>query len=411
MNVLLIEDDAASAEIIKAFFEGEEAFQLESVAHLNSGLDRLAEGGIDLVLLDFNLPDSEGIETFLRTHEHSPNVAIIPLTAVSDESLALKAIQLGAQDYLFKSSISRQLLTRSMRYAVERKRGEEALRRAHNELEQRVRERTSELSDANAALTEQIAERRKAEEELRKLSHRLVQVQENERHNIARELHDEIGQLLTGLKLTLEMSNREPGRDLSPEQNDRGKTNQEQTGLERTGPELTGPERTGPELTGPELTGKIVNELMGRVRDLSLNLRPAMLDDLGLLHALFWHFERYTAQTGIRVIFNHTGLEAQRLEPEIETAAYRIIQEALTNVARYANVGEVKVYVTADAENLSVQVFDQGKGFLPEVALASGSSSGLTGMRERAQLLGGTLMIDAAPDSGAKLTALLPIGE
>lgn len=379
MNVLLIEDDPASADIIKAFIEGgEDSFQLELVTSLKAGLERLSNGGIDVVLLDFRLPDSDGLDTFLRTHEHSPNVTIIPLTATGDESLALKAIQLGAQDYLFKSSISRQLLIRSIRYAVERKRGEEALRRAHDELEQRVRERTAELSNANASLLEQIAERRKAEEELRKLSHRLVEVQENERRNVARELHDEIGQLLTGLKLTLETS------PLSQDERTQRKLVQIRT---------------------------IVNELMGRVRDLSLDLRPAMLDDLGLLHALLWHFERYKSQTAISVIFNHTGIEAQRLGTEIETAAYRIIQEALTNVARYASVVEVKVNVTADAENLSVQVVDQGKGFLPEAALASGSSSGLTGMRERAQLLGGSLMIEAAPNSGAKLTALLPIGE
>jgi signal transduction histidine kinase len=377
MNVLLIEDDLASTELIKAFIEDDaRSFHLDWADHLKAGLDRLTKGGVDLILLDFGLPDSEGLDTFLRVHSHSPNVAIIPLTALGDEDLALKAIQLGAQDYLFKSSINRQLLIRAMRYAVERKCSEEALRRARDELEQRVKERTAELSAVNALLREQIAERRRAEEELRKLSHRLVEIQESERRNIARELHDEIGQLLTGLKLALATTSLLEG--------DKAKINLEQTQT-------------------------IVNELMGRVRDLSLDLRPAMLDDLGLLHALLWHFERYTTQTGVWVIFNHMGVGDQRLESKIETASYRIVQEALTNVARHAKVNEVRVKVSADAENLAVQVIDHGVGFLPEAALASASSSGLAGMRERAQLLGGTLSIEASPDTGTKLTALLPL--
>ncbi|MEO6724371.1 MAG: ATP-binding protein, partial [Blastocatellia bacterium] len=327
-------------------------------------------------LLDFGLPDSEGLDTFLRTHEHSPEVAIVPLTATGDEELALRAIQLGAEDYLFKGSINRQLLTRSMRYAVERKRSEKVLRRAHDELEQRVRNRTAELSDAIALLSEQIVERRRAEEELRRLSHRLVEVQESERRNIARELHDEVGQLLTGLKLVIEIAGRVPA------------------------------DQTKNQLLEGQL---LVNELMGRVRDISLDLRPAMLDDLGLMHALLWHLERYTAQTGICVTLAHTGIEAQRLTPEIETAAYRIVQEALTNVARHADVSKVKVSVSADAENLSVQISDPGKGFDPQAALAAGESSGLTGMRERARLLGGKLIIESVMSVGTTVTALLPL--
>ncbi len=377
IKVLLVEDDAGSAEIVKALVGYDsDVFEVEWVANLSDGLSSLNDSNFDLVLLDFGLPDSEGLDTFLKLHERSPTVAIIPLTATGDESLALKAIQLGAQDYLFKGTISRQLLTKSMRYAVERKRGEEALRRAHDELERRVVERTQELSAANAKLTEQIAERRRAEDELRRLSHRLVEVQESERRNIARELHDEIGQLLTGLKLVIEMASRLP--------------------VEKLGEHC-------------HKAQVLVNELMGHVRDLSLDLRPAMLDDLGLLHALLWHFERYTSQTGIAVNLKHTGIESQRLKPEIETAAYRIVQEALTNVARHAGINQVKVMASADAESLHLQIADEGHGFDVRSSLAAGQSSGLAGMRERAQLLGGSLVIESAIGKGTVISALLPL--
>jgi signal transduction histidine kinase len=377
INVLLVEDDEASAEIVKALIGRESGlFKIEWASNLNDALSKLDASNFDLVLLDFGLPDSEGLDTFLRLQEHSPTVAVIPLTATGDESLALKAIQLGAQDYLFKGTISRQLLMKAMRYAVERKRSEEALRRAHDELEQRIVERTAELSATNSQLKEQIVERRRAEEELRRLSHRLVEVQESERRNIARELHDEIGQLLTGLKLVIEMASRLPTEELSEH---------------------------------CHKAQILVNELMGHVRDLSLDLRPAMLDDLGLLHALLWHFERYKSQTGIAVTLTHTGIENQRLKPGIETAAYRIVQEALTNVARHADVVKIRVNASADAESLNLQIADDGKGFDVQASLAAGQSSGLAGMRERAQLLGGLLMIESSVGNGTVINAILPL--
>ena len=224
----------------------------------------------------------------------------------------------------------------------------------------------------NARLFEQVSA---ARERMRTLSQRLVQVQEAERRHIARELHDQVGQALTGLIFELEVCRRLPPADL-----DR-RINKAQ---------------------------ELANELIAQVRNLSLILRPTILDDLGLLPALLWHFERYTDSTGVRVSFDYAGLE-RRFPAEVETAAYRVAQEALTNVARHAEVREATVHVWADMEMLCVQVEDRGAGFDAKAAIEKHASSGVAGMRERALLLGGELNIESAPGRGARLTAEFPL--
>ncbi|HOW67194.1 MAG TPA: histidine kinase [Candidatus Paceibacterota bacterium] len=214
-------------------------------------------------------------------------------------------------------------------------------------------------------------------EQLRALSSRLVDVQEAERRFLAHELHDEIGQVLTGLKLTLEMV-RKPGtrsRDII----------------------LT------------EAVG-MVDDLMQRVRQLSLDLRPQMLDDLGLMPALDWLFSRFQKQAGLRVHFQHTPLKG-RLPPQLETAVFRIVQEALTNVVRHADVSEATVRLWRDNHDrtLGVQVHDSGAGFDVDQVLNARASSGLAGMRERAVLLGGQFILDSIPKTGTRLTVLLPL--
>jgi PAS domain S-box-containing protein len=216
------------------------------------------------------------------------------------------------------------------------------------------------------------------QERLQILSRRLVEVQEKERYHIARELHDEVGQILTGLNLSLEMLPRLP------------------------------PDKIGTHL---EQARAMISELMQIVREMSLQLRPPMLDDLGLLAALLWHIERYTTQTGIQVALQHSGLEQRRFAPEVEITVYRMVQEALTNVARYADVGDAAVRLWVQSDELGVQIEDQGRGFDPVEILSRHTSSGLSGMRERSLLLGGELAIEAAPGEGCRLTVVLPLNE
>jgi signal transduction histidine kinase len=202
---------------------------------------------------------------------------------------------------------------------------------------------------------------------LRRVSAQLVEIQETERREIARELHDEIGQLLTGLKLALEAPSGAAIARLGEAQ-------------------------------------ALVNELMVRVRELSLDLRPTMLDDLGLIPALLWHFERYTALTKVRVVLKHAGVEGRRFPPALETAAYRIVQESLTNVARHSGAASATVRVWSDETMLGVQIEDAGAGFDPA---AAGAGTGLAGMRERAVGLGGKLTVESSPGAGVSVTGVL----
>lgn len=226
----------------------------------------------------------------------------------------------------------------------------------------------------NAKLFEKVEQ---SHTEMRSLSLRLVNAQEGVRRYIARELHDEIGQVLTGLKLVLEMH-----------------------ALECEG-KMT--ERLSEAMT-------TVNQLQSFVRELSLDLRPALLDVLGLFRTLPWYFERFRKKTSITVHFQYSNVENNRFPAEKETAIYRIVQEALTNVARHAQVNEVAVRLWYEDKTLKVQIQDKGAGFDAESALRAGNTNGLNGMRERATLLGGHFTIETHPGSGTRLTAELPAG-
>src|SRR5574337_67700 len=219
-------------------------------------------------------------------------------------------------------------------------------------------------------------EHRRGIDQLQALSLRLVEVQESVQRAIARELHDEIGQTLTALKLILESASSRFSADAG-------------AGLRRA--------------------QALTDGLMAKVRSLSLNLRPAVLDDMGLLPALVLHTDRYTAQANVGIALTHTGIETRRFPPAVETAAYRIVQEALTNVARHAGVKDATVRVWAGDEILGVEIKDAGIGFDPKAALTSPRSSGLVGMRERAELLGGHLSVESTPGAGTRVIAELPL--
>lgn len=206
--------------------------------------------------------------------------------------------------------------------------------------------------------------------QLRGLSQQLVEIQEQERRRISRELHDEVGQGLTALKLVLENSLGE------------------QSGFI--------------DLQLKEALA-MVNNLVHVARRIAFDLRPPMLDDLGLLSALVWLTQKSRAQVGLTVNFRHSGLEA-RLPQDIETAVFRISQEALTNVIRHAGATQAEISVLVAKESIVLRIEDNGCGFDPAVARQSGRGAGLLGMQERAALLDGVLTIDTGIGIGTTIT-------
>jgi PAS domain S-box-containing protein len=224
-----------------------------------------------------------------------------------------------------------------------------------------------------------IAERKRAEEALRGFSRQLIQAQEAERESIARELHDQIGQLLTAIQINLKTI-----RDSKAE-----------------GSAL---------LLNEGVT--LVDKAIQQVRDLSFELRPSLLDDLGLTAALQWYTDHYRQRTGIQTTTSISPESRNRLPRELETSCFRIVQEALTNVARHAQAKNVAIDVRTGNGELSLSIKDDGMGFNSYAATngMSPNSLGLRGMEERVRSLGGKLEILSAPSEGTEVRVYFPNG-
>jgi len=237
----------------------------------------------------------------------------------------------------------------------------------------------TERRQAEQVVREREAEVRRSRERLEALSQRLLKVQENERRLIARELHDQIGQALTAVKLNLESL------------------------------------RSGRRAKAFPLDESvaIVEQLMEAVRSMSLELRPSVLDDLGLAAALRWYADRQGRRAGLAVRVR-TQLPTERLASDLETACFRVAQEAITNVARHAGAKRVEVDARAEDGTLDLTVRDDGTGF--DVAAVRGGTTaegsiGLDGMEERVRLLGGDFRIDSQPGTGTTVWARFPLTE
>jgi two-component system CheB/CheR fusion protein len=245
------------------------------------------------------------------------------------------------------------------------------LRQAQLELEARVRDRTAELDAANAAL--------RAERARQELQRRLVTAQEQERGRISRELHDEAGQQITALMLSLKA-------------------------LESAVP--------GPETPIKLRELRIATERLAKeIHHLATELRPVALDQLGLARALTGYLDAWLTRTGIAVDFVSAGIEDVRLPPAVETTLYRIVQEAMNNVSKHASAKNVSVIVERRSEQVVGIVEDDGAGFdLESLSDAEAMARiGIAGMRERAVIVGGELTIESSPGHGTTVRVTLPL--
>ncbi len=260
-------------------------------------------------------------------------------------------------------------------------RADNLLQQAHAELEQRVRERTNDLDAANTTLQGRIAELARSEQARQQLLQQLFTAQEEERHHIARELHDQMGQELTALVLSL--------KTLQESLRDQASASAQIDQIQA-----------------------LVRQIGEGARDLAVRLRPSALDDLGLGVALSNFTEQWSAQAKVAVDLHTSGLEAERLPLAVETTIYRLVQEALTNVLKHAHAREVSVIIERNAAEVHLIVEDDGVGFTTTPdhdSIASILSLGLLGMRERVALLGGTLTIETAPGSGVTIFTSIPL--
>jgi signal transduction histidine kinase len=249
--------------------------------------------------------------------------------------------------------------------------------KAKEELEVRVRERTKELALANAELRREAKEHARAEQQRLDLVRRIVGTQEQERKRISRELHDQLGQLLTALRLRLE--------------------------------KLQQPTNGGASMKEVEELMEGTKDLEKEIDFLAWELRPSMLDDFGLGPTLEHYVREWSQHSGIPATFHAQGLDGRRLTWLLETNLYRIAQEALNNAAKHSGANNVEILLEQRGQDIVLIVEDNGRGFTVGAAKDPADREiGLTGIRERATLMDGAVEIEAAEGKGTTVFVRIP---
>jgi len=365
--ILLIEDNPGDARLIQeALLETNRdhptttRFKLTVADRLCAGLGVLAQRNVDVILLDLSLPDSEGLSTLLSISAQARALPVIVMTGLDDETITVGALQAGAQDYLIKGELDGNLLVRAIRYAIERKRAEEALRVS----EESLRKNEKQLQALNEILEQKVAEQTA---EVRKLASELTLAEQRERHRISHILHDDLQQRLYAIQMQMEfLSGGQNLADLK----------------------------------------KQLHEVLALTRHLSIDLSPPILRDEGLTQAIGWLACQMLEQHGLRIELQADGPFAIPDE-EIQVLLFTCVRELLFNVVKHAGVNQAVVSLQRSNADLWIEVRDAGKGF--DITVPPQRSFGLPTLRHRLSLFGGRMDIKSALGAGTQITLIVPV--
>jgi signal transduction histidine kinase len=354
LRILHLEDNANDRELVEMALAQEglncRFLRVQTRQEFESAIRK---GGFELVISDFSMPSYDGESALAASRKLRPETPFIFLSGTIGEERAVEFLKAGVADCVLKDNLPRI---------------GPAVRRALREAEERTRRESAE-----AALREQAVQ-------LRALAARLQTSREEERLRISRELHDELGAALTAHKYGLEWIRQQ----LDKPATDRRQIFEKLDSLKA-----------------------LADMTAGRVRKLCTELRPPILDDLGLAATIEWQAREFQTRTNVRCEIVELP-ETLNLDSQQATAIFRIFQEILTNVARHAHASRVRVQLKMAVARLVLEVKDNGKGISPD-KIAGGGSFGLLGMRERALLLGGEVIIQGAPGKGTTVTVSVPI--
>lgn len=354
LRILILEDIATDADLARHELRRSNfVFTLHRVETEAEFIQALTEFKPNLILADYTLPTFDGMEALAISQRIVPDVPFIFVTGTLGEELAIETLKNGATDYVLKQRLSR------LGPSVKR-----ALSEAKERLERKRAERELEYSF----------------EKLRALATHLQSIREEERTRIAREIHDELGQALTGLRYDLAWLSRQLNQ--------------------------AAPIELHPCQDKVQTMVRLLDSTIQLGRKIATELRPGILDDLGLSDALEWQGQEFQQRTGILCNFNSLPTDLH-LDTYRATTLFRIFQETLTNVARHAQAQQVSIDLSVQPDAIILEIQDDGRG-ITENEIRNSRSLGLLGMRERVLVFGGEIDIRGEKGKGTKVTVKLP---